>query len=285
VKKCPYCGEKYSDEATVCVIDREILIDPLKPPVEEMQPVKEEPPPRPKPAVNDAHLIWPDYKWRARDGWKCIGIIVCLGIILTGAGHFIYLNAPSFYRSGHGYVFRDLLQYAVELLAAVYFARTETFKTFLHAFGLDQRPTNLVWLGITMALIIRFTGHFMYMHHWGNGVYNYNISSFRHTIGYERFLFLMPLVFFAPIFEEPIYRGFLYKAFRGSHKVIVSMILIIAWTCFTHWQYYSESWIAAVDLSTLTIVQCYLREKSGSLWDCILCHFAFNASSLLFISW
>jgi hypothetical protein len=35
-----------------------------------------------------------------------------------------------------------------------------------------------------------------------------------------------------------------------------------------------------MDLSLLTLVQCYLREKSQSIWDCILCHFAFNASSL-----
>ena len=91
----------------------------------------------------------------------------------------------------------------------------------------------------------------------------------------------MPLVLLAPLFEESIYRGFLYKAFRGSYSIPVSSVLIIAWTCYTHWNQYSHSLAAAFDLSLLTLVQCYLREKSGSLWDCILCHMAFNGSLLL----
>jgi membrane protease YdiL (CAAX protease family) len=54
----------------------------------------------------------------------------------------------------------------------------------------------------------------------------------------------------------------------------------LTWNAFTHWGNYHHPYIAAIVLSLLTIVLCYLREKSDSLWDCILCHFAFNASSL-----
>jgi membrane protease YdiL (CAAX protease family) len=283
MKKCPYCGKEYPDEATICNIDAHPLFDPSKPPVEEPPQIKKEKPPKPEPAKDETGLVWPEYQWRARDAWKCIGIIFCLGFILMAVNHLIYLFLPSFYRSGYGFVTRDLLHYGAELLAVIYFARTETFKTFFHAFSLDQKPTNLAWFGMSIVLIIRLTSHYMYMHHWGNGVHNDDLSAFRHTIGYERFFFLIPLAFFAPIFEEPIYRGFLYKAFRGSLGVGVSMTLIIVWTCYTHWRYYSESWIAAVDLSVWTVIQCYLREKSRSLWDCVLCHFFFNVSGL-FIS-
>ena len=122
----------------------------------------------------------------------------------------------------------------------------------------------------------------MIIHGWGKGVSDYDITAFKRTLGPERYFFLAPLVLLAPLFEESIYRGFLYKAFRGSYSMKVSMALIVAWTVNTHWSQYSHSWIAALGLSILTIVQCYLREKSNSLWDCIICHFTYNAS-LLFV--
>ncbi|MBU6402029.1 MAG: CPBP family intramembrane metalloprotease [Verrucomicrobia bacterium] len=86
----------------------------------------------------------------------------------------------------------------------------------------------------------------------------------------------------APLFEETVYRGFLYRAFRRSFSQRLSVALIIGWTAVTHWNYYSHSWVAAFDLSALTLVQCHLREHSNSLWDCIIPHFAYN-TSMLFI--
>jgi membrane protease YdiL (CAAX protease family) len=153
----------------------------------------------------------------------------------------------------------------------------------LKGFGLDKKPSNYAWFGVTMALMIRFFGHFMLIHGWGKGVSNHDYIAFKHTLGFERYFFLLPALFLAPLFEELLNRGFLYKAFRGSYPMIISMALIVVWTAITHGPYYTHSLLAAFCLSMLTIVQCYLREKSNSLWDCIFCHFAFNAS-LLFVS-
>jgi membrane protease YdiL (CAAX protease family) len=175
-----------------------------------------------------------------------------------------------------------ILHYSVGLLTAAYFARTESLASFWTGFGLDRKPSDYVWFGVTMALIIRGFGRFMVIHGWGHGVWDHDIIGFKQTTGLDRYFFLAPLLFLAPLFEESIYRGFLYKAFRGSHWMVTSMALIVGYTAYTHWSYYSHSWVAAFDLSVLTIVQCYLRENSDSLWDCILCHFAFNAS-LLFV--
>jgi len=278
MKKCSYCGKEYPDEATHCAIDGELLSDnsPQLVTVEKQEietaPKKDEP-----------YLTFPDYKWSARDAWKCVGMLFLFGFILFGINRLFYSFFPIFWRSGLGFFSESVLHYGVGLLVAAYFARTETLATFLKGFSLDLKPSDYVSYGLVMALIIRIFGHFMVVHGWGKGVYNYDLASFRNTIGFERYFFLLPLLILAPICEEIIYRGFLYKAFRGSYPVAASMILIVGWICYTHWSQYSVSWIAALDLSTLTIVQCYLREKSASLWDCILCHFAFNAS-LLFIS-
>jgi membrane protease YdiL (CAAX protease family) len=165
-------------------------------------------------------------------------------------------------------------------LIAVYFARTESLVTFCKGFSLDRKPSDYAWRGVVLALMIRMFGHLMIHLGWAKGVHLGVVSSIEHTQGPERYFFLASLVLLAPFFEEVIYRGFLYRAFRGSYPVAISMAIILAWTANTHWSQYSQSLMAAFGLSLLTIVQCWLREKSDSVWDCILCHLAYNGSSL-----
>jgi len=275
VKSCPWCGKEYPDDATICFIDGKSLSDnepQLFSGTEGIDPLPDENPP---------HPTFPDYHWSARDAWKCIGMILVFGVVLFLVNRVLDLQFPSFYGSGFGYFFRDILHYTICLLVAAYFARTESLTSFWKGFGLDRKPSNYVWCGVVMALIIRFFSHFMLIHGWGKGVSHYDLNSFRNTLGFERYFFLAPSLLLAPLFEESIYRGFLYKAFRGSYSMAASTALIVAWTANTHWSQYFHSLLAAFDLSILTIVQCYLRERSDSLWDCIFCHFAFNASLLL----
>ncbi|HVU28532.1 MAG TPA: type II CAAX endopeptidase family protein [Verrucomicrobiae bacterium] len=275
MKKCPYCGKEYSDDATNCAIDGELLSGGSPQlATAEKQGIKA------APKNDEPYLLFPDYKWSARDAWKCVGTLFLFGFILFAVSSLLYYFFSSFSKSGFGYFSRSILDYAAELLVVAYFARTETLATFWKGFSLDVKPSEYVSYGLAAALIIRFFDHFAITHGWGHGAHNYDLSSFRNTIGFERYFFLLPLLTLAPVCEEIVYRGFLYKAFRGSYPIIVSMALIVVWTVFTHWPQYSHSWTAALDLSAITIVQCYLREKSASLWDCILCHFTFNASSL-----
>jgi membrane protease YdiL (CAAX protease family) len=281
MKSCPYCGKEYPDDTTNCSIDGELLRDNnQQPPISDEQIVEG------LPNKNEPYLTFPDYRWSARDAWKCLGMFFIIRFVMGGVYFALDLHFPGFYSwrgSGFGSFSASVLYYSIGLLIAAYFARTETLASFWKGFGLDHKPSDYVWFGIVAALTIRFFGHFMMAHGWGAGVSDYDIIAFKKTIGFERYFFLLPTIILAPIFEEAIYRGFLYKAFRGSYPIVLSTILIIAWTTNTHWRYFSHSWIAALDLSTLTVVQCYLREKSDSLWDSILCHFAFNASLLLFL--
>jgi membrane protease YdiL (CAAX protease family) len=281
MKSCPYCGKEYPDDAITCSIDGESLRD--KNP---QTPIFGEQIVDALTDKNAPYLTFPDYQWSARDAWKCLGMLFIIGFALGGVFIVLDLCFPSFRNwrvNGFGFFSRSVLHYSVGLLIVAYFARTETLASFWKGFSLDRKPSDYIWFGIVAALIIRLCGHFMIIHGWGKGVSDYDIAAYKRTLGPERYFFLAPLVLLAPIFEESIYRGFVYKAFRGSYSVKISMSLIIAWTVITHWSQYSHSWIAALDLSILTILQCYLREKSDSLWDCILCHFAFNAS-LLFVS-
>jgi membrane protease YdiL (CAAX protease family) len=279
MKRCPYCGKEYPDEAICCSIDGQSLPDNHP----QSQPSAEQTVDAPS-GKNTPYLTFPDYKWSARDAWKCFGMILVFGFVLSLVNRLLDLNFPNFMGSGFGYFLSTALRYSVYLLVAAYFARTEKMDSFWKGFGLDQKPSNYVWFGVAAALIIRAFSHFMLIHGWGKGVSNYDITAFRDTIGIERYGFLFPALLLAPVFEESINRGFLYKAFRGSYSLGVSMTLLVAWAALNHSRFfYSHSMLAVFDMSLLTIVQCYLREKSNSLWDCILCHFAFNAS-LLFVT-
>jgi membrane protease YdiL (CAAX protease family) len=282
MKKCPYCGKEYADEATICLIDGESLRDNNpQPPISDKQIIDV------ATDKNAPYLTFPDYQWSARDAWKCLGTIVVFEIFLEIIGLVLdscFSDFRKWHGSGFGYFSTGALNSAIYVLAAAYFARTETLATFLQGFSFDRKPSNYVWFGVVMTLIIRFFGDSMLIHGWGKGVSNYDVRGLEHTVGFERYFFLLAPLLLAPLFEESLNRGFLYKAFRKSYSLVISMTLIVAWTAFTHWPYYSHSLLAAFCLSLITIVQCYLREKSDSLWDCIFCHFVFNASSLLFIT-
>jgi hypothetical protein len=117
---------------------------------------------------------------------------------------------------------------------------------------------------LVLALILRFVNYFSIAHGWGNGVTNPEVHGFLHDTGQDRFLFLIPLIVLAPLCEEAVNRGFIYKAFRGSYSMMVSMAFLLAWNAFTHWGQYHHSCNAAIVLSMLTIVLCYLREKSAT---------------------
>lgn len=279
MKTCPYCGKEYENDAEVCSLDGWSLSDDNL-----SQPSVAEPVIKPELKPREAYLTFPNYRWSAKDAWKCIGMLIVFSVVSYATYRIPPLLFPKFWRSGSGWLSSSFFHYSISLLVAAYFARTETFASFCKGFGLDKKPTGYVWIGIAAALLTRMFGHFMHVLRWDKGGFpSYDVLLFKHSAGFQRYFFLVPLVILAPLFEEAVYRGFLFKAFRGSYSFLASTILIIAWTTHTHWQQYSHSWTAAFDISLLTAVQCYLREKSGSLWDSILCHSTFNFS-LLFVS-
>lgn len=285
MKQCAYCGNEYSDDTTLCTIDRQPLNEAGV--VASMAAQKDAASETsPAPQESDFHVVYPEYRWSARDAWKFLGMYLVFSVMefyVTGAlsAHFrpFYL----WFWGPMGVVTMTLIYVCVGLLTAAYFARTETFISFCQAMGLDRRPSKYFWLGIAAALgiqLVSYILHTLHLEKWYSD--NYEIGLFEAASGPQRYLYLFPLMF-APFWEELVNRGFLYKSFRGSYSVPVATSLILAWTVFTHWNQYRHFGWAVIGLSTLTVVQCYLREKSKSLWDCIGCHFAFNAFTLFFL--
>ena len=85
-------------------------------------------------------IAYPEYKWRAKDAWKCIGMMVLLGIFITTGCSVLYFRLPGFPHNGLSFFIYTALHYSVALLTVCYFARTETLKTIWQGFGLSQKP-------------------------------------------------------------------------------------------------------------------------------------------------
>lgn len=280
MKRCSYCGKEYSEEMTLCAIDGN--------PLENLDGSEEE---KAEAAVagsaagsqGEVFLVYPEYKWSARDGWKFFGMVVVFNVLwffVIGALYRIFPHFWDWHWSPVGVVIMRGIYFAVHIFLAAYFARTESFALFWKAVGLDRKPTGYAWFGVTAAFGIQLIGHIVYVTGLARSYHvNYELELFRETHGSGRYLYLLPLVM-AAFWEEPVYRGFVYKAFRGSHSVMVSTAIVIGITAYTHWNQYSHFGWAVISLSSWMVVQCYLREKSDSLWDCILCHLVFNASGL-----
>lgn len=184
------------------------------------------------------------------------------------------------HREGFGYLLVHILYSLTFLLTALYFARTDSIASFIDASGLRKKPSDYVWFGIFFAVLLRMGSHFIITKTGMKTPWVNSHALFKHAIGAEKLFYAAPILL-AAFLEEPFMRGFLYKAFRGSYPIWTSIALMVVFNAVTH-LIYLRSLFATFTLSCLTIMVCYLREKSGGLWDCILCHLTFNGISLLF---
>ncbi len=92
---------------------------------------------------------------------------------------------------------------------------------------------------------------------------------------YELVLTFISLVILPPLVEEILVRGFLFTSLLKRFKVWIAIILTSVVFAAAHLQFGSGApllWVAAIDTFTLSIVLCYLRYKTGSLWPGITLH-------------
>jgi membrane protease YdiL (CAAX protease family) len=93
------------------------------------------------------------------------------------------------------------------------------------------------------------------------------------------------LVVLPPLIEETVFRGFVYGGLRSRLKPIFSALITSAVFASLHLEFGNGGplvWVAALDTFTLSLVLCYLREKTDSLWPGILVHALKNG--LAFVS-
>ena len=75
------------------------------------------------------------------------------------------------------------------------------------------------------------------------------------------------LVIVTPIFEETVFRGFLFKGLRRRLPFWAAASVVSVMFAFAHGQ-----WNVALDTFVLSLILCFLVEKNNSLIPSILLH-------------
>lgn len=105
----------------------------------------------------------------------------------------------------------------------------------------------------------------------------------------ELLLTFVSLAILPPLAEEIVFRGFMFAGLRRAWPFITATLITSVVFAAGHLLGGMSGepllWIAAIDTFVLSLVLCYLREKSGSLWPSIYVHGIKNsmAFSVLFL--
>lgn len=102
----------------------------------------------------------------------------------------------------------------------------------------------------------------------------------------ELVLTFISLVVLPPIVEEIVMRGFLFGSLKKSMSVVTAAIITSIIFAVAHLQFGSGApllWVAAIDTFILSLVLCYLRQKTGSLWAGIGLHAIKNGLAFMVI--
>lgn len=97
--------------------------------------------------------------------------------------------------------------------------------------------------------------------------------------------FILSLIIIAPLVEEILMRGFLFGGLRTKLPFWAATAITSLLFAAAHLPAGKDGllWVGAVDTFVLSVVLCYLREKTGSLWAPILVHAMKNSLALIFL--
>jgi membrane protease YdiL (CAAX protease family) len=101
---------------------------------------------------------------------------------------------------------------------------------------------------------------------------------FENLVGIEMILTFLVLVILTPIAEELLFRGLVFTGFRNKLPFWIAAVLVSLLFAFAHWQPN-----VALDVFVMSLICCYIREKSGSLWPSILLHVFKNGLAFLLL--
>ena len=96
--------------------------------------------------------------------------------------------------------------------------------------------------------------------------------------GVAKWFFIIYGVLVGPFSEEVVRRGFLYRAFRGSYKPLLSTVFVLCVHAYFHWGLISHSLYTFSCLLLVEALLCFIREWTGNVWNCVLCHAVYNAT-------
>jgi membrane protease YdiL (CAAX protease family) len=113
-----------------------------------------------------------------------------------------------------------------------------------------------------------------------------NVNNEQQNIGFnditthaQNVLAFISLVILPPLGEETLVRGYLFSGLRMAWRFWPAVLVTSLFFGLAHLEFGSGGplvWAAAIDTFLLSIVLCFLRERSGALYAGILVHMANN---------
>lgn len=153
---------------------------------------------------------------------------------------------------------------AIGIIAAALAAYSKTFRDI----GFTQlRPVHALWtLGgfvvyFCVSLAIQTAAHGLVDQNQAQNLGYQNLG------GLDKALAFVPLVVLTPLAEETIFRGFLFRGFRKYLPFWLAALGASALFGLAHGQ-----WNVGLDVFAMSLVGCYLVERTKSIWPSIFLH-------------
>ena len=219
--------------------------------------------------------------WRASDAWICAVILIvvsfCVNQLLwrisrDSAACATWLGSPL------GTLALRSLRAGWWLVVVYLLARVHSVPEFVSRCGLSTPPSLMGWFAAWVGVGIGLLNLYGVTRGWipqSETSSNYYLHG-----GVMWWSYVAYLVFLVPFFEETVMRGFLYRAFRGTYGVAPSVIFVVCVVGYFHWGLLSCP-LSFMCLVTGAVFLCVIRERTTSLWNCILFHAAYNATVTL----
>jgi membrane protease YdiL (CAAX protease family) len=221
-----------------------------------------------------------EISWKASFGWtwivaQLVWILICTKLLLAVV-QFIpsfgkWLIAHPVFYNATVWILTDIWL----LWAAFLCSKSKSVQDFIQGAALNRRPTLKELLFVLAAIGLGFLSIFGNAKGLTGG--NWVAEVFHNQGGAAWSFYVIYGRFISPFAEEVAERGFLYRAFRGNYGMPLSIALIVCWDIFGHWPMASHSLFSFCNYGLLAILFCIVREKTGSIWNCILCHMVYNA--------
>lgn len=203
-----------------------------------------------------------------------IAIVVYASMQPNGKDHLANLS-----NSISGQFWFTLLAEIVTLAIIWLFVRRWSGKQILQGMGLRK----LHWKDVGYALfgVILYLAAYSITLKLTSTFFHVNVNQ-EQSIGFDGAsgfwplaLTAMSLVVLPPLIEEIVFRGFLYGGLRKRLTPIIAALVTSLVFAAPHALESSDGtllWVAAIDTFTLSLVLCYLREKTGAIYAGIGLH-------------
>ncbi len=207
--------------------------------------------------------------WNARTAWLCL---ICLCICATGTSdgitycalYYPHIESPRCVFVTYGCLILILVS------VTIIYSDVRSVEAFVDRFSFKVPVrAEVLWAaaaGITMAVLAT------YLVKAGFSPAQTVLSN---SLGQRGAWYLGMLALQAPVTEEVVIRGYFYKAFRHDYSIIVSICCIVWITTLSHLSAF-ETVSGMIPLLVLAITTSIIRERTTSLWNCIICHLVYN---------